>query len=66
MEDAAPDLYADLLKQINETHRAVIITQRGGAQGCLQDPESYENVRNAMGILKLLSQVEEGMMSRQE
>jgi hypothetical protein len=29
MEDAAPDLYADLLKQINETHRAVIITQRG-------------------------------------
>lgn len=49
----------DLLKQINETHRPVIITQNGEPRAVLQDPQSYENMRNAIGILKLLSQSEE-------
>jgi len=50
---------ADLLKQINKTHRPVIITQNGEPRAILQDPESYENMRNAIGILKLISQGEE-------
>jgi prevent-host-death family protein len=50
---------ADLLKQINETHRPVIITQNGEPRAVLQDPESYQNMRNAIGILKLISQGEE-------
>ncbi len=50
---------ADVLNQINETHRPVIITQNGEPRAVLQDPESYENMRNAIGILKLLSQGEE-------
>ncbi len=50
---------ADLLKQINETHRPVIITQNGKPRAILQDPKSYENMRNAIGILKLISQGEE-------
>ncbi len=50
---------ADLLKQINETHRPVIITQNGEPKAVLQDPESYENMRNAISILKLISQGEE-------
>jgi len=49
---------ADLLKQINDTHRPVIITQNGEPRAVLQDPESYENMRNAIGILKALSQGE--------
>jgi prevent-host-death family protein len=49
---------ADLLKQINETHRPVIITQNGEPRAVLQDPESYENMRNAIGLLKLISQGE--------
>jgi len=49
---------ADLLKQINETRRPVIITQNGEPRAVLQDPKSYENMRNAMGILKLISQGE--------
>ena len=49
---------ADLLKQINETHRPVIITQNGEPKAVLQDPQSYENMRNAIGILKLISQGE--------
>jgi prevent-host-death family protein len=50
---------ADLLDQINETHRPVIITQNGEPKAVLQDPQSYENMRNALGMLKLLSQGEE-------
>ena len=50
---------ADMLKQINETHRPIVITQNGEPKGVLQDPESYENMRNAIGMLKLISQGEE-------
>lgn len=49
----------DLLKQINETHRPVIITQNGEPRAVLQDPESYENMRNAICVLKLISQGEQ-------
>ena len=49
---------AELLNQINETHRPVIITQNGEPRAVLQDPESYENMRNAIGMLKLISQGE--------
>jgi len=50
---------ADILKQINETHRPIIITQNSEPKAVLQDPQSYENMRNAIGILKLVSQGEE-------
>lgn len=50
---------ADLLKQINETGHPVVITQNGEPRAVLQDPKSYDNMRNAIGILKLLSQGEE-------
>ena len=50
---------ADLLKQINETHRPVIITQNGEPKAVLQDPKSFEEMRNAIGMLKLISQGEE-------
>lgn len=48
----------DLLNQINETHRPVIITQNGEPRAVLQDTASYENMRNAIGLLKLISQGE--------
>ena len=50
---------ADLLKQINETHRPVIITQNGEPRAGIQDPQSFEDMRNAIGILKLISMGEE-------
>ncbi len=50
---------ADLIKQINATHRPVVITQNGEPKAVLQDPKSYEDTRNAIGILKLISQGEE-------
>lgn len=61
---------ADLLNQVNKTHRPVIITQNGEPRAVLQDPKSYENMRNAIGILKLVSQgegdIRNGMAESQE
>ena len=74
-EDIRPVTYlksraADLLAQVNETHRPVIITQNGEARAVLQDPESYEKMRAAIGLLKLVAQGEEdarrGRISGQE
>jgi prevent-host-death family protein len=63
IDDIKPVTYlkskaADLLNQINTTHRPVIITQNGEPRAVLQDPKSYEDMRNAIGILKLISQGE--------
>jgi len=68
LQDIKPVTYlksraADLLKQINETHRPVIITQNGEPKAVLQDPKSYENMRNAIGILKLVAQGEDEIRS---
>ena len=61
---------SDLLRQINETHRPVVITQNGEPRAVLQDPESYENMRNAIGLLKLISlgekDIKEGKSKSQE
>jgi len=54
---------AALLNQVNETRRPVIITQNGEPKAVLQDPESYENMRNAIGLLKLISQGEADIVS---
>ena len=63
-EDIKPVTYlksktADMLNQINETHRPVIITQNGEPRAVLQDPESYERMKSAIGLMKLLAQGEE-------
>jgi prevent-host-death family protein len=50
---------ADLIKQINNTHRPVIITQNGEPKAVIQDPKSYESMRNALSLLKLIAQSEE-------
>ncbi|MDD2723607.1 MAG: type II toxin-antitoxin system Phd/YefM family antitoxin [Methylovulum sp.] len=54
---------ADLLKQVNETHRPVIITQNGEPRAVLQDAETYENTRTALGLLKLLAHAESEVQS---
>lgn len=64
MNDIKPITYlksraADVLKHINETHRPMIITQNGEAKAVIQDPQSYEDMKNAISLLKLLSFAEE-------
>ena len=68
-EDLRPVTYlksnaADLLEQINTTHRAVVITQNGTARAVLQDTESYEQMRRAVGMLKLVTQGESEVQAR--
>ncbi len=46
---------ANMLDQVNETHRPIIITQNGEAKAVLMDTESYDSMQNAIGILKLIS-----------
>ncbi len=65
-EDIRPVTYlksraADLLAQLNETHRPVIITQNGEPRAVIQDPQSYERMKTAIGLMKLLVQGEEDL-----
>jgi len=55
----------DMLSQVNDTHRPIVITQNGEPRAVLQDTESYENMRNAIGILKLISMGEEDIRKGQ-
>lgn len=48
----------DLLQRVNEKRRPVIITQEGEPRAVVLDPRTYENMRNAIGMLKLVSQSE--------
>ena len=49
---------ADMLRRVNETHNPIIITQNGEAKAVLLDTESYQSMKNSIGILKILSQSE--------
>ena len=67
-EDIRPVTYlksraADLLDQVNKTRRPVVVTQNGEARAVIQDPESYERTKTAIGFLKLLVQGEENIRS---
>lgn len=62
-EDIRPISYvkanaADILNQVNETHRPIFVTQNGEAKAVLLDTESYEKMKGALGLLKIISQGE--------
>ncbi|HVR85216.1 MAG TPA: type II toxin-antitoxin system Phd/YefM family antitoxin [Planctomycetota bacterium] len=50
---------AQLLEEVNLEKRPLVITQDGKPRAVMMDVESYEELRNAIGLLKLLSQGEE-------
>ena len=49
---------AELVRQVNDSHQAVIVTQNGEPRAVVQDIESYEQTRKALMILKLAAQGE--------
>lgn len=51
----------ELLKQVNETRRHVIITQNGEPKAVLQDPASFEEMRAALTLMKMISQSEKAI-----
>ena len=74
-EDIQPVTYfknhsAEVLAQINRTRRPMVITQNGKARAVLQDRKSYEEMRRALGLMKLIAQgeqeVEQGKLVAQD
>lgn len=66
-EDIRPISYikthaADMLNYINENKNPVIVTQNGEARGVLLDVESYQNMINALSLMKLI-QISENSIS---
>jgi prevent-host-death family protein len=58
-EDIKPISYiktnaADMINYINDHKNPIIVTQHGEARGVLLDVESYQNMVNALSIMKLL------------
>ncbi len=67
-EDIKPISYlksrsAELLAQINETHRPVIITQNGEPRAVIQDTESYEKTMNSLNLMKILAHAEKDIQN---
>ena len=52
---------SELIRQINETHRQVIITENGKPKAVIQDPDSFEEMKNALTLLKMISHSEEAV-----
>jgi prevent-host-death family protein len=49
---------ARLLRTVGETRRPLVITQNGEPRGVLMDFESFQEMRQAMLLLKLVAQGE--------
>lgn len=49
---------ADVINNVNENQRSIIITQNGEAKAVIQDIKSYENMQNSLNMLKLIVQSE--------
>ena len=65
-EDIKPISYfkahaAEVLDQINKTHRPFYVTQNGEAKAVVLDPGTFEEMKNAINILKMLSMSEQNI-----
>jgi len=49
---------ANVINDVNENQRTIIITQNGEAKAVVQDIKSYENLQNSLSLLKLIVQSE--------
>ena len=47
---------ADILKEINQTHGTMILTQNGEAKAVVQDIDEYERIQEALALLKMIAQ----------
>lgn len=46
---------SQLLSEIHQTGETIVLTQNGEASAVVQDIESYQNLQNALIMLKLLA-----------
>jgi prevent-host-death family protein len=47
---------AELIRDVNETRSPIVITQNGEARAVVLDAASYDQMRDALILLKILSQ----------
>ena len=61
---------AEVLQELTEQRRPLVITQNGEAKAVLQDVASYEEMQETLALLKILAlgnqQVEAGKVTRVE
>jgi prevent-host-death family protein len=50
---------AQMMDYVNEHKSPVLVTQRGEARAVLLDPESYQDMVNALTLMRLLQRGEE-------
>ncbi len=67
-EDIRPISYikahaADILSQVTENKRPIYITQNGEARAVLLDADSFQEMRKALGLLKIVAQGENDVRS---
>jgi prevent-host-death family protein len=55
---------AELLRSVGESRRPVVITQSGEPKGVLMDFESYQELREATLLLRLVAQGEADVRER--
>jgi len=53
---------ADVIEYINSNRNPIIITQHGEAKGVFLDIESYQNMINALSLMKLLQISEKSIL----
>lgn len=46
---------SEMIRDVNENHKTLIITQNGEAKVVIQDIKSYENMRETHALLKILA-----------
>lgn len=49
---------AEMIRHVNETRNPIVITQNGEAKGVLVDPKTYQEMIDALTVLKIISQSE--------
>lgn len=47
---------AEVIRELNEQHGTMIITQNGEAKAVVQDIAEYERIQEALSILKMIAQ----------
>jgi prevent-host-death family protein len=47
-----------MLRQVNETRSPVVILQNGKPRAVVQDPDSYQSMKDALAMMTILSQGE--------
>jgi prevent-host-death family protein len=46
---------SEMIRDVNENHKTLIITQNGEAKVVIQDVKSYEDMRETHALLKILA-----------